>query len=312
MISDTCSDLQQLQTARAKFKSSLFARNTVIGYGYDWRMFSAWCERMGLAELPASPETVSLYLTYLLEHGKKISTATRRKSSIVHMHRKNGFATPATEEVISLLDGARRTLHQQTRQMRALTLENIRAMTTVLAEESSVLSVRNSAILTVGFASALRRSSLVDLRLDDVEFSSHGVILRIRHEKQDQEGRGRFVGLPTGKHRKTCPVRCLRAWLKVRGTRQPGPLFTHVGTNTPLKGEAIHRMVKACVKRIGLDPTNYGAHSLRAGFVTAAGEAGLSDMMIAHHTGHRTIQTLGRYFRGEQIWKSNVAGMIGL
>lgn len=66
-------------------------------------------------------------------------------------------------------------------------------------------------------------------------------------------------------------------------------------------------IVKSAVKRIGLDERLYGAHSLRAGFVTAAAESGAGELMIASQTGHRRM-----YFRRTDLFRANAAKMIGL
>jgi integrase len=100
----------------------------------------------------------------------------------------------------------------------------------------------------------------------------------------------------------------------VRGP-DPGPLFPrldpkHQGQR--LDGDSICRLVKRAVALIGIDPEDYGAHSLRAGFVTAAGEANVGELLIAAQTGHSSMQVLRRYFRKSEIWKNNACGRLGL
>jgi len=54
-------------------------------------------------------------------------------------------------------------------------------------------------ILALGLAAALRRSALVALQLDDVEFEQRGLKLTLRHSKTDQDGEGQVVAVPAGK-----------------------------------------------------------------------------------------------------------------
>jgi len=56
---------------------------------------------------------------------------------------------------------------------------------------------------------------------------------------------------------------------------------------------AIHT-VRQAEAAIGLDASAFGSHSLRAGFVTEAGEDGASELRIEAQTGHRDIATLRR------------------
>jgi integrase len=247
--------------------------------------------------------------------GRKVTTANRRTSAIAHYHRSNGFRSPVNESVRELLVGAKRIRLERPRQVSALTVTDMRKICARLARDGSPAAIRNRAVLVIGFLSALRRCNLVALTLEDVEFCPEGLILTVRREKQDQSGRGRHIGLPKGKRKETCPVRCLEAWIDIRGA-EPGPLFTRLGRGhegKPMtKGDAIAQIVKRAAEMIGHDPDEYSGHSLRAGFISAAAEAGAGELTISAHTGHRDMNVLRRYIRRVNVFKSNAAGLIGL
>jgi site-specific recombinase XerD len=305
-----------LEAQAAEFRRGLLSTNTQRGYRYDWAVFERWCRRMDLDALPASVETLSLYATDQMASGRKVSTAARRVAAVARAHRCRDFASPVTFEVRELFRGARRLRIEQPRQVRALSVADLRAISIELARDPTMRGIRDRAILVTGFASALRSASLVALTLEDVEFVPEGIRIRVRREKQDQEGKGRWVGLPSGRHGETCPVRCLRAWLDRRGAA-PGPLFTrldgHAGAAAiALQPERICQIVQAAVARIGLDPRLYGSHSLRAGFITEAGEHGVGELLIASQTGHRDMSTLRRYFRRRDLFRSNACAALGL
>jgi integrase len=308
--------LRILEMQRAGFQRALLSTNTQRGYRYDWGMFQKWCGRMERSALPATSETVSLYATDQITSGKKVSTAARRVAVVARMHRVDNLPSPVTSDVRELLRGARRLRMEQPRQVRALSLDELRAISAELGREGTIRALRDRAILVTGFSSALRSANLVALLLADIEFPREGVELRITHEKQDQEGHGRSIGVPRGKHRETCPVRCLRAWLDLRGS-EAGPLFTrldgHAGAiGIALQPERICQIVQDAVARIGLDRSLYGGHSLRAGFITEAGEHGVGELLIASQTGHRDMSTLRRYFRRRDLWRSNACAALGL
>lgn len=308
-------ELVRLQLERAKLQTAVLSKNTLISYGYDWAMFTAWCLTMGRAALPASPETVALYLTAILSEGLKVVTASRRGCAIAHHHRGSGLLSPITTEIHELLLGAQRSRCEQPRQMRPLSVAQLREISKALAAKGTNAAIRDRAVLVMGFASALRRSSLAALMIEDIEFTARGFIIQVRREKNDQQGRGRLIGVPPGKRAATCPVRCLRAWLKIRG-RRPGPLFFRLDGNSKGKamdGEGVERIVKRGVKLIGLDPRDrWSAHSLRSGFVTAAGEAGIGDLLIAAQTGHQNMAVLRKYFRRTELFRSNPCALLGL
>lgn len=297
-------DLARLRTARTKLESRRFADLTLSGYGYDWRAFEKWAKTMDLPALPATSDTVSLYLTDLLDQGKKVTTAWRKGSAIAHYHREAGHSSPFTVESYRLLLAVRKTRLESKRQMQPLLLKHVRQIAKAQAKLGTPLAIRDRAIILVGFLSALRRSSLVALNVADIEFVSQGLIIHVVKEKQDQQGKGRLIGIPKGKRPETCAVRALAAWLALRGT-WAGPLFPGMQSGARMKGEAINKVVKRWVKRIGLNPKDrWAAHSLRAGLVTAAAENNCNEFVIRAQTGHRS-NSLQDYFRRTNLFKAN-------
>lgn len=310
----TEAEFLRLREASKTLRRGIIAPLTVSGYGYDWAMFVKWCDEVGLSPLPASSDTLCLYLTDLLEHGAKVTTARRRKCSIVYEHRTRGLPSPMSIEVAELLSGAQRLRAEKPRQMRPLTVQQLRAMSIDLAAVGTDAAMRNRAILVVGFASALRRSNVAMLNIEDVEFCAEGLVLAIHREKNDPQSKGRLIAIRTGEHASTCPVNVLRAWLQRRGYTTPGPLFWRLDRlhqTQRLDGECLLRIVKKCVKRIGLDPDDFGAHSLRSGLVTAAGEANIGVLRIGAYT-NQSPAMVRRYFRRKEMWDGNPSGLIGL
>lgn len=307
-------EIERLQTIRTYLSRAVLAENTITSYRYDWSMFSAFCEGINRPPLPSTPDTLGLYLTHILDRGKTIKTARRRVCAIEHYHREAGHASPYSQEVRLLLRGATRQRIERPRQKEPLQVEQLRSIADALRARDSPIAARDLAILVLGFASALRRSNIVAIDLQDIESTPQGLVIAIRKEKQDQEGRGRLVALPKGSDPRTCAASCVEAWLTHRGM-QPGRLFTRLdrgGKGRPMDAEAIAKIVKRSVVLIGLDPQVYGAHSMRSGFVTEAAELGVSDTLIASHTGHRSVQSLRFYYRRRRLWTGNPAAMIGL
>jgi site-specific recombinase XerD len=293
---------------------SRFAANTIKSYGYDWRMFRLWCDKMERTHSPATTETVLLFLVDMIGRGNKIASVKRRASAIAYHHRQDGHASPVTPDVHEMMANLRRSRAEHPRQKKALTVEELRRIAEILTVEGSPRSIRDRAILVVGFASALRRSNLVTLEVGDLEFVTQGAVLAIRREKNDQRGRGREIGIPFGKHAATCPVTALHSWIEHRGSAA-GRLFTRVdprGLGLPMHPQLVAKALKRAVVTIGLDPGDYGAHSLRSGLVTAGAEAGASELVIAAQTGHQSLEVLRAYFRRANLFRANAAGMIGL
>jgi integrase len=161
------------------------------------------------------------------------------------------------------------------------------------------------------FASGWRRSEIASLKLSDVAFVPKGLTLWLGSSKTDQTGQGRLVGIEAGVKPLTCPVRALRAWLKLRGEWE-GSLFVAVAgcgavTREPIspRGEVLHQALKDSLERIGEDPATFGAHSLRAGMITEAAKHGASEAAIKLRTGHKSSLTLQRYIRPASAFDLN-------
>ncbi|WP_165356834.1 site-specific integrase [Nocardioides zhouii] len=174
---------------------------------------------------------------------------------------------------------------------------------------------RDRAILLVGFAGALRRSELVALRVDDVEWRDEGAVLHIRRSKADQEAAGREVALPRGKDEQSCPVDALRSWL-AEGDISRGQLFRsvdrHGNVGEQLSDRAIVLVIRRAATAAGLDPDKYSGHSLRAGFATTAAAHGASERRIAVQTGHRSMEVLRGYIRHATVFTDNAVNDLGL
>lgn len=292
---------------------SIHAARTLTEYASDWGGFVTWCAQNVRNNLPATSETVARYVTELLTRGRRIKTAKRHLSALVYHHRIAGFDSPVTADVRAIITGAQRLRGEQPQQKAAITVDQLRVMADRIGRPEPY-ACRDRAVLIFGFATALRRSSIVSLDLDDLKFTGGGMIVRIRREKQDQAGVGRMIGIPWGASEATCPGAAVKQWLEWRGT-EPGPLFW--GLNHGVSGGRMHsntvaRIVKRAVDSIGLDQARYGAHSLRAGFVTAALTAGAGEIVTARHTGHRSLTTLRLYMRAEDPFAANACASIGL
>ena len=65
----------------------------------------------------------------------------------------------------------------------------------IAAPPDTLAGLRNRALLLLGFAGALRRSELVGLDVEDLDFTSAGLVVTLRRSKTDQDGEGRKLGV---------------------------------------------------------------------------------------------------------------------
>jgi site-specific recombinase XerC len=115
------------------------------------------------------------------------------------------------------------------------------------------------------------------------------MLVTLRRSKTDQEGFGRRVALPRGEI--ACPVAALRAWLDAAGI-----------TDRRLAPRNVAAIVKQGAARLGFDPSTFGGHSLRAGFVTSAVKRGANLIKVTDVTGHKSLEMLKTYSRDAEAF----------
>jgi hypothetical protein len=104
------------------------AENTTRVYRTGWAQFTAWCDEHGVTALPASTETVALYVADLAKVAKP-ATIDARLAAISAAHRAAGYDSPTKEEAVRLVRrGVRRTLGTAQRQVRPVTVPDLRTM----------------------------------------------------------------------------------------------------------------------------------------------------------------------------------------
>jgi integrase len=268
--------------------------------------------------LPASDATVASYLAELADAGFKAATIARRLVVISQAHKAADLdkVSPTTSSLVRRTHaGIRRSIGTaQTAKAPAL-VDDLKRMLEKLP--NTRVGLRDRALLLVGFAGAFRRSELVALDVADLEFSQGGLVVTLRKTKTDQEAAGRRIGIPYGSSEKTCAVRSLQAWLESAHITD-GAVFRSLDPfqrvqPRRLSDKAVARIVKRRAAAVGLDPSRYAGHSLRAGLATSAAAGGASERAIMNQTGHKSTTMVRRYIREANLFAAdNAASLAGL
>ena len=294
----------ELVRRTASNATSAHAAATRAAYAGDWRRFVAWCNAHGLTSIPAAPDTVAIYLTWLSEPapgvvGKKLSTIRRAYASIRVANEAAGHPMPTYKLVSEVLKAvARRVadLKNTASQKRALEIEQVVEACGKLPQ--TLAGARDRAVLLFGFALAQRRADIAAVRLDDLTWIPEGIDVRIRRSKTDQFGKGHTVAV-LREGGPGCPVAAVEAWIKLAPITE-GFLVRRLHrlagvTRSGVTGNTIAAIVKQAAASLGLDPKLYGGHSLRRGYVTTTAKAGYDLDAIMKSTGHRSVEQMRTY-----------------
>ncbi|MBK3401144.1 site-specific integrase [Methylobacterium ajmalii] len=289
---------------------------TVRAYRGDAAAFTAWCARYGFRSLPASPEAVAAFLVAEAEAGRAASTIGRRCAAIRYAHKLARLPDPTDDEAVrATVKGIRRKVGTAPDQKAAATADVLAAM--LMRIPDTLTGKRDRALLALGFAGAFRRSELVALDVEDLREDPEGLRVMVRRSKVDQEGAGLEKAIPHGRFIR--PVALLRDWLDAAGITE-GPVFRpvsrsgrvraqrsrQIGDSTPrLTTQAVADIVKRYATAAGLDASTFGAHSLRAGYITTAAERGADLARIMDQSGHRDTRTVVGYIRRANAFKGH-------
>ena len=305
-------DLRADLEAAASYLVREKAPATRRAYSSDVAQFASWCDKRGLVALPARPETVAVFLASQANDGVKAATLSRRVAAIRDAHHAQGLESPThAERVKAIVRGIRRTIGTAQAKKAPATAEVVLAM--VQVAPNTLRGLRDRALILLGFAGAFRRSELAGLAVSDLEEVGEGLRVTLRRSKTDQEGAGRVVPIPRGSV--ACPVAATRAWLDAAAISQ-GPVFRSLGKGgrvlpRALSTRSIGMIVQRYAKRLGLNPQEFGGHSLRAGFLTSAAARGANLFRLMDQSGHKSVETVRGYVRRAEEFKDHAgAGLL--
>ena len=309
-------NLKSLHEATLNNLKSSKANNTLRAYKSDFRDFGAFCSKHGLNSLPTDPKIVSLYLTHLSKNSK-ISTLRRRLVSISMVHKLKGHYLDIKHPIIvENLMGIRRVKGSIQIGKKPILINHLKAIINIIDEQKidEIKKLRDKSIILVGFGGGFRRTEIISIDLEDIEFVSEGLKINVNRSKTDQFGEGMTKGLPYFSNQNYCPVVNLKKWLEISGIKS-GPIFRRFSkglslSNKRLTDQSVVLLIKKYLNLAGIENKNFAGHSLRSGFATVAAESGADERSIMAMTGHKTTQMVRRYIREANIFKNNALNKI--
>ena len=278
--------------------------NTLRAYESDYKDFSSFCIKNNFNPLPTDPKILSLYLTNLSQTSK-FSTLKRRIASISVIHKLKGHYIDTKHPIImENLLGIKRQKGSNQKAKKPILINDLKAIINVVNEGKIKESrkLRDKALILVGFAGGFRRSELVALEREDIEFVREGVKIFVRRSKTDQSGEGMTKAIPSFNNAFYCPVVHLQNWIYELKNKK-GKVFS-------ISDKSVALIIKKYANLAGFDGNKYAGHSLRSGFATSTAESGAEERNIMAMTGHKTTQMVRRYIQEANLFKNNALNKI--
>ena len=299
-MSNLVKDLSSIELETLDNIRSSKSTNTIRAYKSDFNDFLEFCKKNNFKSLPADPKIVSFYITHL-SSTSKVSTLKRRLASISVIHKLKGHYIDIKHPlIIENLMGIQRKKGVFQKSKNPILINELKEIINIIdkSQKDEVKKARDKALILIGFSGGFRRSELVSIEFEDLEFTKEGLKIFIKRSKTDQSGEGMIKAIPYFKDKNFCPVISLKKWIEINKKKQNTLVFN-------ISDKMVSILIKKYLLKAGFDPKNYSGHSLRSGFATVAAESGAEERNIMLMTGHKSTQMIRRYIKETNLFKNN-------
>jgi integrase len=187
-----------------------------------------------------------------------------------------------------------RNLGRGSQQAQGINLKTLKQM--IASTDTSLIGLRDRALLLTAYDGMCRRSELVELKVEDITLSNEGSIkIKLRRSKTDQDGLGRWIYL------KAETQAAIIDWLKISGVKS-GKLFRGINKgskiNDNLNASQVNRIFKKLAKYSKIEPEfikSISGHSIRVGAAQDLLLSGASLPMIMNKGRWSKADTVMRY-----------------
>jgi site-specific recombinase XerD len=285
-----------MQDWRENFKrlDGAYAPATIRGYLADFEAFARWCARNEDQPIPAACDSIISFIEQEAQ-SRAMNTIERRLYAIRRVHKLLGLSDPTDVEDVRLaLRRIKRSKFARPKQAKGLTSDYLKRF--LDAQPDTLIGLRNRAMLALGYELLTRRSELVALRVEDIEFRADGTIKAIiRRSKADPFGHGRLAFTSKG------TADLIRDWL-ARREIDAEPLFCPVyhgkAIDRSITDMTVRRVLSETAERAGCSPDEaklFSGHSMRVGAAQDLLCLGYDGIAIMRAGGWKSPNTLLRY-----------------
>ncbi|HEY4585293.1 MAG TPA: tyrosine recombinase [Brevundimonas sp.] len=258
--------------------------HTLAAYGRDLADAENWLGDAG-GLMAAPQEALEAWFADLSRRGLSAATAARRRASVRQFYRFALGEGWRTDDPSRRLDAPK-----QGRSLpKTLSRDEIEALLAAAGAADSAAGLRLIALVEMAYASGLRVSELLALKVEAVRRDPAYLIVR------GKGGKERLAPLNTAARE------AIKAWLDARdAARKPGApdsawLFPSHGKSGHLTPRRFAQLLDQAAVSAGIDPARVSPHVLRHAFATHLLEGGADLRVVQTLLGHADISTTQIY-----------------
>ena len=287
-----------LQMRAAHYFHKGLADNTHRIYNSAQRQYLTFCETHDFTAVPASEETLSLFVAFLADRLKPQSIKVYL-AGIRALHISHRLHNPLTHTIKlqQTLRGIEHVHSSPPKQKLPITFDLLCRLQHFIDPPSkdnivywAAVTTAHFLLLSAGEFTVTSKTSydvktllhLQDVNLYTMQTGDEYVALHLRKSKTDQQHRG-VVLYVAHAHHTVCAVCALKTNLHLQHARPrstPSGLLFRLSSGLPLARRDLTTFLSTLLRLMGLDPQHYSGHSFRIGGATSPTIAGLNNYEI--------------------------------
>ncbi len=251
-----------------------------------------FCIHYNYRPLPATPYVLAAFAVFLSEKVRTIGTISGYINSVVHLHKRCGFAVPDRKdyEFKLTMTGLKNHLRRRVRKAAPMTPEILLEFRKIL-DLNDPLDATYWALFLVSYFLLIRASNVTprsakkfnvakQLTRSDVLLGKKVAVIDIKWTKTLQSGEKVFnMPLVALQNAKLCPVWALQNMCRLVPAQQHSPAFCNPDGSAISYWQFLNKL-KQLIRLTGRDPSVYSGHSFRRGGCTALFDANVRDTLI--------------------------------
>ena len=263
---------EDLQGEAAKVQASALSEGTKRNYRSIWSLYDKFTRFYDLEPFPATPETLSSFITLVGFSVKSHKTVYNYVSALRKLHDLSSFDSAAFDDIRVKL-----TLKGLEKVKRHISLRKLPITPDMLLKFRSHLDFRNSArlalwaALLVGFFTFFRTANLCPpsketfcsfstLSRNNITFTSWGAAITVTWTKTRQsKDTALVVPIPCIPNSDICPVKALQALFQAVHVPPSAPAFSYISKGQQpncLTAPTFRSSIQSLASRVGLEPAN--------------------------------------------------------
>ena len=288
------------------------AKNTYKNYMYNFKLFSKWCQKYGYKSVPAANHHVGIYLAYILDSNPSVSKINMAVYSISWAHEIAGYEDPCKSSLVKQIrQGAIRQVSKPVVSKEPLSPADLKHIVQMFGSGKNLLDLRFVTMCLLGYAGFLRFDELVNIRRSDIIFEDKQIQLFIQKSKTDQLKTGSWLVIMYLSAFEVPSSSNEFIFRKVSFLKKSNTYVLRDGNH--ISYSCARDILIKNLRKIGLDSSKFGLHSLRSGGATQSANCGkVCDRLFKKHGRWKSESAKDGYVKEKDEIKRLVSLNLGI